>query len=394
MSAAVASRSALLEQGLRRLASELGDSWEIAPKNVAQVMGGNRVTDADPDAVAIWTVRNAANPHGGYVELLVDARAGLTPGAATDVLASEVALMQRMSGQVAVLIISEWLSPRTREVLTNRGFCYLDLTGNVSLRLNQPAVIIRTDGAQQDPTPQRRGQRGLSGPKATRLARELVDFGPPRRAHELAERTGLTQGHLSRLLDAMSEQALIRRDADRLITDIDWANLLRAQAEGRRLTRVNQITATVARQGRARVLEVLREGGSEHRLLATGSFAAHAFAPLAVGGALMFYVPTGPRVVQDVISALALLPTDGSDADVLLLQPMNKGPWERPHPEPIDGIECVGLSQLVIDCLTGPGRMPAEGEALLTWMSDHTEDWRRPSPFTPDGPQPAQRRRP
>jgi len=43
----------------------------------------------------------------------------------------------------------------------------------------------------------------------------------------------------------------------------------------------------------------------------------------------------------------------------------------------VDGIPHVALSQLVLDSLAGPGRMPAEGEAVLTYMSDHTNEWRR-----------------
>jgi len=31
------------------------------------------------------------------------------------------------------------------------------------------------------------------------------------------------------------------------------------------------------------------------------------------------------------------------------------------------------------DCMTGNGRMPAEGEALLSWMAHHEDDWRATS---------------
>jgi hypothetical protein len=35
-----------------------------------------------------------------------------------------------------------------------------------------------------------------------------------------------------------------------------------------------------------------------------------------------------------------------------------------------------GLAQVAADCLTGPDRMPAEGEALLEWMAAKEESWR------------------
>ena len=37
-----------------------------------------------------------------------------------------------------------------------------------------------------------------------------------------------------------------------------------------------------------------------------------------------------------------------------------------------DGVRSVSIAQAAIDCLTGPGRMPAEGEALLVWMRQLT----------------------
>lgn len=60
---------------------------------------------------------------------------------------------------------------------------------------------------------------------------------------------------------------------------------------------------------------------------------------------------------------------------------MSEGAMDRPHPERVDDVPIVGLSQLVLDCLSGPGRLPAEGEALLEWMTNHEDEWRGPSPL-------------
>jgi hypothetical protein len=59
---------------------------------------------------------------------------------------------------------------------------------------------------------------------------------------------------------------------------------------------------------------------------------------------------------------------------------------------PVAGTPHVALSQLVLDCLAGPGRMPAEGEELLTvmerqvgsWRLDRLDDWQfTPQPTNP-----------
>ncbi|MCX6364902.1 MAG: hypothetical protein NTW58_12195 [Actinobacteria bacterium] len=41
-----------------------------------------------------------------------------------------------------------------------------------------------------------------------------------------------------------------------------------------------------------------------------------------------------------------------------------------------DEIACAALAQVIVDCLTGPDRMLAEGEALLEWMAANKESGR------------------
>jgi hypothetical protein len=42
----------------------------------------------------------------------------------------------------------------------------------------------------------------------------------------------------------------------------------------------------------------------------------------------------------------------------------------------IDGLRLAPWTLVAADLLTGPGRSPAEAEALLDWMGDHEEVWR------------------
>ena len=64
-------------------------------------------------------------------------------------------------------------------------------------------------------------------------------------------------------------------------------------------------------------------------------------------------------------------------ADVVLLSPFDDVVSARSSVR--DGIPTVAPSQLAVDCLTGNGRMPAEGEAVLAWMAEHAAEWRIPS---------------
>jgi hypothetical protein len=42
-------------------------------------------------------------------------------------------------------------------------------------------------------------------------------------------------------------------------------------------------------------------------------------------------------------------------------------------------VPSVPVNQIALDCLTGNGRMPQEGEALLDWMAEDEGRWRLPS---------------
>lgn len=281
------------------------------------------------------------------------------------------------------LLVADWLSPRSREVLSSYGLNYLDSTGNVSLRLDDPVIVLRTEGEQQDPSPVTQG-RGLGGRRAGRLVRELVDIEPPRRPRDLAKNTGLSEGYVSRLLHVMADEALITRDGS-WVVDVDWQALLRARAATYQLLKANTVQHALPRMGLQKTLARLRQhagegAGRAGRILVTGHYMANALSPMAVGGpTLMLYVDpeVGPGVVDEVTRELGLLRTGrATEESVWLLRPNNYGVFDRPWHKTVDGLRCVGPSQLALDCLTGPGRLPAQGEAVIEWMVKHEKAWR------------------
>lgn len=73
---------------------------------------------------------------------------------------------------------------------------------------------------------------------------------------------------------------------------------------------------------------------------------------------------------------IGLLPAD-LGVNVVLLAPFDRIVWERTNEA--DGIRYVAPSQVAVDCLTGTGRMPAEGDAVLSWMLKNEFRWRVPT---------------
>lgn len=363
----------VLDQGVERLAELLGPGFEIMPYDADGGAPDELGEEADRGADAVYSVR-ALSAGAPYAQVVVEAKASLTPAAAKNVLLPQVRLLRRLYSSSTVLVIAPWLSPRTREVLAARQVSYLDLTGNVNLRL-PTGVLIKTEGSQRNPElPSHRRRRGLSGAAAGVLTRLLVDFAPPYRQKDLAAVGGVSPGYVSRVFQTLDDEALITRDGP-YVVHVDWTALLRARAENYDLMHANHVVAMVARKGPEAVYSSLIAQGTEETAVVTGSYAAREVAPVAIGGSLMLYVAPGLHSVEEAAAELSLMPAAGG-ANVILLQPNNERPFERLRQ--FGAAEHVALSQLVIDCLSGPGRLPAEGEAVLARMAESEDTWRRP----------------
>lgn len=356
----------LLQTGLDRLRAILPQGWTVEYLN-----RGGPPPDPRTDSVALVTVQST-NQGTAYAPLFVEAKRMFGPMDVARSYGAQLEMLRRAMPDVTVMVIAPWLDRRTREVLEQAGFGYLDMTGNVLLRIDSPGVFIRVSGSDRDPNPAPRRAPGLSGVHAGRLVRLLVDVAPPYRPSQLAGAANLTRPYVSRLLGSLEDRALLRR-AGSAVVRVDWVGLLRARAERYSLLKSNRASSMVAPQGIDAVLADLRTDEElGHSIAITGPVAAAAVAPVAVGGQLMMYAGD-PAVVA---KRLGLLPAK-SGADVVLLQAsIDTGAMEGQRI--VDGLPHVALSQLVLDSLTGTGRMPAEGEAVLDWMQRHEAEWRLP----------------
>lgn len=375
-----------LEQGLDKLREILGAGWVVQPVN-RPVPPGLPIPTAGPLGEKLVTVQPPADSGSPHAQVLVEARKDLSPSQARNEFRAQVALMHSLVGRSAVLVVVPWLSPRTRDVLDELDYSYLDLTGNVSLRLHQPAVIVRMEGDRLNPAPsRRRAFQRLRGATAGRLIRVLTDARPPFRATGLAEASNVSISYVSRLLDALDDEALITRRS-RLVTDVDWQQLIRARASQYELLRANAYIPMLAQRGPGSVLQGLRENQGQIEMIGrtavTGSFAVREVIPeaAAIGGQLMIYVQpdsisSSDAVVERLADQLGLLRTN-TGADVLLLEAADYGVFERTRK--LEGACHVALSQLAIDSIGGTGRMPTEGEEILHFMAAHVDVWQAPS---------------
>lgn len=331
-----------------------------------------------------WRVEQLPSPSGEVDAMLlvraesgfsttiaVEAKQALSPRGVDGLLPSLGRQLRSMAGDVPVLIVAPWLSARTRERLVGAEMNYIDLTGNARLQLSEPALFIESEGASRDPQPAQRGGARVRGPKAARVLRLLADVSPPYGVREIAVATGLTPGYVSRLLDTLDREALLERSARGGVESVAVTELLRRWAETYDVLSTNEASAYLAPNGAVDALDRLGRLDGAGRPVVTGSFAARRLAPVAASTLLMAYSDR----VEELAGALELLPADDG-ANVVLLRPFDEVAMARASED--RGVAYAAPSQVAVDCLTGTGRMPAEGEAVLAWMQE-SDVWRATS---------------
>jgi hypothetical protein len=356
----------------------LPPGW-TAERTERQIVGPYTQTPARVDAVIDLRGSNA------NATFAVEARESFEPRDVERLLSGLSRTLRSLAGNVPLLVVAPWLSSRTQELLRNEGINYIDLTGNAWVRLDYPAVFIRNIGAARNPEPRAREVVRVRGPKAGRLVRTLVDVRPPYGVRELADATKLAPGYISRLLEALDRDALVDRGRKGDVVAVDFPALLRRWVEAYDVLKSNDARRFIAAEGAGRALERLGGSALSGQAAVTGSFAAVRWAPVAAPALLLLYAEDNSRIVDE----LSLLPAD-EGANVVLLRPFDPVVWDRVVRE--DGLTYVAASQAAADCLTGTGRMPSEGEALITWMTENEDRWRRRSLDEPTSPPEAQRR--
>jgi len=311
-------------------------------------------------------------PDGGQAVLPVEVKASINTrdlAGVLDTLRRAIEWDPELAARLGQpVIVARYLSPRTRAMLVEQGASYADATGNLRLVSDQPAVYIESLGATSDPwrTPDRE-IKTLKGRPAARVVRALIDFPPPYRLRELWQLSGASLGSTSRVVDYLDKEALLRRDDRGGISEVDWPALLLRWSEDYGFQVSNVVTAGFEPRGTQRTLSALSSTSTRYAI--TGSLAAARVAPTAESRLAMLFADEPEQLAAE----LGLRPT--GPPNVLISKPFDPVVYDRATEE--DGLRYTSLSQTAVDLLTSPGRGPAEGEALMQWMTRNEDAWRR-----------------
>lgn len=268
------------------------------------------------------------------------------------------------------LLVSRYLSDSVRAWLDEKDVSYVDATGNLRLVSRDPAVYLRDRGADKDPWRGPGRPRGtLRGEPAARVVRALADFRSPMPVTALVKRSGASTGATYRVLDFLEQEALVTRGTRGVLEQVRWRQLLERWSEDYGFQRDNTALPFLQPRGLSAVLTGLA-GASRLTYAVTGSLAATRWASYAAPRLATVYVDDVPAAAD----VLGLREVD-TGANVLLAAPASKVVFDRSSD--LEGVSYAAPSQVAVDLLTGPGRSPAEGQALLDWMESNEPAWRK-----------------
>jgi hypothetical protein len=307
-------------------------------------------------------------PDGGRGTLILEAKSKVEPKDVSRIADQLRFYVRSPNGEEATLVlVAPFLSPRTRERLEEFGVGYVDLTGNIRVALDRPALFVQSSGAERDPRREERPARTLKGAKAGRVVRALCDFLPPIGVRELAGKSRVDPGYVSRVFTLLEREDLIRRESRGPITDVDWQALIRRWTQDYSLFGSNRTGTYLEPRGLGSLLRKLR--GLDLRYAVTGSLGSVRVAPVAPSRLTILFVDDAEDAAERLDLRLA-----EAGANVILAEPFDPVVYERSREQ--EGISYVALSQNAADLLTSPGRGPNEAEELMAWMAKNEDAWR------------------
>lgn len=335
-----------LIQGLEStLASVLPRGWQAKVARTPAVDGADAALEV-------------LSPVGSRVTACVEVKSRAEPAQ----LMREVSWLQRCE---SALVVAPRLSTRAREILNEAGISWLEPDGDC--RIAMGGLFIERLGLGQ--------ARSRRGAKGTRYVANLYAGGPlrvvrwlliePERSwtiEDMADRTGLTLGFVSRVFKTLARDAYMdrARSANRVR---DRAALLDAWTSAPSPKgAVSERVATVP--GTENLLQMIRSSSITSRYAITAEAAADRVAPFARYSRVEMYVDDVTGWGQSL--GLTPVPRGGN---LLLIMSSDVGVFDGAFER--DGLQLVSRPQLYVDLMRRGG---AAAEAAA-FMRERGELW-------------------
>ena len=257
-----------------------------------------------------------------------------------------------LSAQVVPLLVVPFMGPTGRSLCEDEACSWLDLSGNANIRT--PGLLVRIEGK-----PNRFKRRGRPAsafsPMASRITRLLLtypDLEFPQR--ELARRTEIDEGYVSRIVRNLADQGLVTKRGN-FVRAPDPDLLLRAWLDDYDFDKHRRIAGHIpARDGDELIRNLagaLADQPHQPTYAATGLAAAWCMGRYAAFRTASVYVHHEDAV--DDLRDLSFRQTDRG-ANVWILVPADRGVFEGVATR--DGVHCVAPVQVYMDLHAHPER--------------------------------------
>ncbi|SFR27106.1 hypothetical protein SAMN04488564_110322 [Lentzea waywayandensis] len=362
----------LIWSALLAIRSALPSTWTIEP-GVLTIQAGLRRA-YKPDGQFVITA-----PDGSKATVLLECKAVVVP---RDVAGIAEQLKQYAKaaeeGGVKIgglMLVAPFVSPTTRAQAEQHHLMgWFDLTGNLRLRVEQPAVFLDRAGADRSGfrDPADRLLKSLRGPAAAKVVLELCETSVPVGVRDLAARAQVGAATSARVLELLDREAVITRGEDGAVTAVRKRALVDRWSRDYKVLASNEVIATLDPRGLSHALAMLRDEDS--RVVLTGSAAARA------------YLPQGLTAVSPLVSLslyaedpIGLMDRLGLKSvergmNVLVMRPYDDVVYVRSRR--VEGLDYAAPAQVVADLLTGPGRSTEEAEQLMTVLDTSEAGWK------------------
>lgn len=274
-----------------------------------------------------------------------------------------------------LMLVSPFVSPTTRAQAEQHHLMgWFDLTGNLRLRVDQPALFVDRTGADRSGSrdPADRLLKSLRGPAAAKVVLELCETSVPVGVRDLAGRAGVGAATSARVLELLDREAVITRGDDGAVIAVRKRALVDRWVQDYKVMASNEVITTLDPRGLSHALATLRVEDS--RVALTGSAAARAYLPHDL-------TAVSPLVslslyAEDPIGLMDRLGLRSVERgmNVLVMKPYDDVVYARSRR--VEGLDYVAPAQVVADLLTGPGRSTEEAEQLMTVLETSEAGWK------------------
>lgn len=273
-----------------------------------------------------------------------------------------------------LLLVTDYTNRALREACEELGIGYIDELGWALITIDEPPVLIRTEGTDRRAPKRASEVTRLNGVAVGRILRTLLEIGPPIGVRDLTKRSSVkSPGSVSKLLPTLEAANAIERDPSGQIVAVRRRTLLERWTQDYSFLHGNRIVVDyLAPRGLDSVLKRLTTLAG---VCVTGAFAGNDYlnaqtVPVVPATRLSLYATDPGQLATE----LGLVEMDRTSSNVLVAAPRDLelvvSPQRRQSNLPL-----APLPQVLADLVTLPDRESLLADQIMDRLAQTDEMW-------------------